>query len=36
MPHSKYFEYGEREIEHLRKKDIKLAAAIDRIGVFVK
>ncbi|MCL2617156.1 MAG: DNA-3-methyladenine glycosylase [Defluviitaleaceae bacterium] len=27
-----YFEYGEREIEHLRKKDKKLGALIDRIG----
>jgi len=33
MPPPKYFEYGEREIEHLRKRDIKLAAAIDRIGL---
>jgi len=29
----KYFEYGEREIEHLRKKDKKLGAAIDRMGI---
>ena len=28
----KYFEYGETEIEHLRKKDKKLGAAIDKIG----
>lgn len=27
-----YFEYGPKEIEHLKKKDKKLAAAIDRIG----
>ena len=29
----KYFEYGEKEIEHLRKKDKKLKEAIDRIGI---
>ena len=29
----KYFEYGEAEINHLRKKDKKLGAAIDRIGI---
>lgn len=28
-----YFEYGEREISHLSKKDKKLGAAIDRIGI---
>ena len=28
-----YFEYGEEEINHLRKKDKKLGAAIDRIGI---
>ncbi|MEL7567859.1 MAG: DNA-3-methyladenine glycosylase 2 family protein [Dehalobacterium sp.] len=27
-----YFEYGDREIEYLKKKDKKLGAAIDRIG----
>lgn len=27
-----YFEYGDREIEYLKKKDKKLAAAIERIG----
>ncbi len=27
-----YFEYGPKEIEHLKKKDKKLGAAIDRIG----
>ena len=29
----KYFEYGETELAHLRKKDKKLGAAIDRIGI---
>ncbi|MCL2201865.1 MAG: DNA-3-methyladenine glycosylase [Oscillospiraceae bacterium] len=29
----RYFEYGEREIGHLRKKDKKLGEAIDRIGM---
>ena len=29
----KYFEYGEKEIEYLRKKDKKLKEAIDRIGI---
>ena len=29
----KYFEYGETEISYLRKKDKKLGAVIDRIGV---
>jgi len=28
-----YFQYGEKEIEYLKKKDKKLAAAIDRIGL---
>ena len=28
-----YFIYGEKEINHLRKKDKKLCAAIDRIGM---
>ncbi|MCL2376986.1 MAG: DNA-3-methyladenine glycosylase [Defluviitaleaceae bacterium] len=28
-----YFEYGQQEINHLRKKDKKLGAAIDRIGI---
>ena len=28
-----YFEYGERELDHLRKRDKKLGAAIDRIGI---
>jgi DNA-3-methyladenine glycosylase II len=28
-----YFQYGEKEIEHLRKKDKKLAEVIDRIGM---
>lgn len=28
-----YFEYGPKEIEHLKKKDKKLGAAIDRIGL---
>lgn len=28
-----YFQYGEKEIEYLKKKDKKLAAAIDRIGI---
>lgn len=27
-----YFEYGDKEIEYLKSKDKKLAAAIDRIG----
>ena len=29
----KYFEYSEKELNHLRKKDKKLGAAIDRIGM---
>jgi len=29
----KYFEYGETELTHLRKKDKNLGAAIDRIGM---
>ncbi|MCL2227353.1 MAG: DNA-3-methyladenine glycosylase [Oscillospiraceae bacterium] len=29
----KYFEYGETELAHLRKKDKKLGAAIDSIGM---
>jgi len=29
----KYFEYGETELAHLRKKDKKLGVAIDRIGM---
>ena len=29
----KYFEYGEKELSYLRKKDKKLAAAIDRLGM---
>ena len=29
----RYFEYGEKEINHLRKKDKRLCAAIDRIGM---
>jgi len=28
-----YFEYGEQELNHLRKCDKKLGAAIDRIGI---
>ena len=28
-----YFEYGEEELTHLRKKDKKLGAAIDRMGM---
>ena len=28
-----YFEYGEKELSHLRKKDKKLGAAIERIGI---
>ena len=28
-----FFEYGEKELSYLRKKDKKLAAAIDRIGL---
>ncbi|MCL2618018.1 MAG: DNA-3-methyladenine glycosylase 2 family protein [Defluviitaleaceae bacterium] len=28
-----YFEYGERELDHLRRKDKKLGAAIDRLGL---
>ena len=28
-----YFEYGEAELAHLRKKDKKLGAAIDRMGM---
>jgi len=30
---NKYFDYGETEINHLRKKDKKLGAVIDRIGI---
>ena len=30
---ARYFEYGERELDHLRKKDRKLGAAIDHIGI---
>jgi len=30
---TKYFEYGETELAHLRKKDKKLGSAIDRIGM---
>lgn len=29
----KYFEYGEKEINHLKRKDKRLAAAIDKIGL---
>jgi len=29
----KYYEYGETELNHLRKKDKKLGAVIDRIGI---
>ena len=28
-----YFEYGEKEIDHLHNKDKKLGAVIDRIGM---
>jgi len=28
-----YFQYGDKEVEYLKKKDKKLAAAIDRIGM---
>jgi DNA-3-methyladenine glycosylase II len=28
-----YFEYGQKEIDHLKKKDKKLGAAIERIGM---
>lgn len=28
-----YFQYGEKEIEHLKKADKKLAAVIDRVGL---
>ena len=28
-----YFEYGEKEINHLRRKDKRLGAAIDKIGL---
>ena len=28
-----YFEYGEAEINHLRKKDKKLGTVIDRVGL---
>ena len=30
---AKYFEYGETELAHLRKKDKKLGAVIDRMGI---
>jgi len=33
MNETKYFEYGETEISHLRKKDKKLGAVIDHIGM---
>ena len=33
MTDSLYFEYGEKEINHLRKKDKKLGAVIDYIGI---
>jgi 3-methyladenine DNA glycosylase/8-oxoguanine DNA glycosylase len=29
----KYFEYGEKEMDYLRKKDKKLGAVIDQIGI---
>lgn len=29
----KYFQYGQKEIEYLKKKDKKLSAAIERIGL---
>ena len=29
----KYFQYGQKEIEYLKRKDKKLAVAIDRIGI---
>lgn len=29
----RYFEYGDREMDYLRKKDKKLGAAIDQIGI---
>lgn len=29
----KYFEYGQKELEHLRRKDKKLGAAIERRGI---
>jgi 3-methyladenine DNA glycosylase/8-oxoguanine DNA glycosylase len=28
-----FFEYGQKEIEHLKRRDKKLGAAIDRIGI---
>jgi DNA-3-methyladenine glycosylase II len=30
-----YFEYGQKEIDYLKRKDKKLGAAIDQIG-FIK
>jgi len=33
MENQKFFEYGEAEINYLKKKDKKLGAAIDRIGI---
>ncbi|KAB3530767.1 DNA-3-methyladenine glycosylase 2 family protein [Alkaliphilus pronyensis] len=30
---NRYFQYGQKEIEYLKKKDKKLSAAIDRIGM---
>ncbi|MCL2392430.1 MAG: DNA-3-methyladenine glycosylase 2 family protein [Oscillospiraceae bacterium] len=33
MMSQQYFEYGAAELAHLRKKDKKLGAAIDRIGI---
>ena len=32
----RYFEYGDKEINYLRKKDKKLCAAIDRIGMITR
>lgn len=33
MDEIKYFEYGETEINYLKKKDKKLSALIDRVGI---
>lgn len=30
-----YFEYGEPELEYLRKKDKKLAEVINKVGIFI-
>jgi len=36
MEISKHFKYGETEISHLRKKDKKLGAVIDHVGILTR